>query len=197
MLPHQACGIIPEQGLNLQPLCWTQSCNLWATREVPRVPLVIHRYECIASELTFFSDSWRKCQCSDSFTSIKCTQLTPPNGEGTWYCKSFLCQFSRRRGRAETPLRLLPRLKVLTLPAKPFAFFFSWKMKLSASFPLSLHDSISPFFLGSSYMAHIRSPLSSSVILIFFLLNIFLRNAESKYKVGEGISIHLRGRMEI
>ena len=43
-------------------------------------------------------------------------------------------------------------------------------------------------------MAHIRSPLSSSVILIFFLLNIFLRNAESKYKVGEGISIHSKGQ---
>lgn len=102
----------------------------------------------------------------------------------------------RRQGRAEAPLRLLPRLKVLTLPAKPFAFFFSWKMKLSVPFPLSLQDSISSFFLGSSYTAHVRSPLSSSEILIFFLLNIFLRNAESNYKVGEGMSIRSKGQME-
>lgn len=83
------------------------------------------------------------------------------------------CVSFQKATRADIPLRLLPCLKDLTLPAKPFASFFSWKMKLSAPFPLSLHDSISPFFLGSSYMVHIRSPLSSSVTLIFFLLNFF------------------------
>ena len=183
--------MVPDWGLNLQSLCWMH-------RVITSGPpgkslgylLLYRRSECRACEPMFSSDGGRQRQGSESFTSIKCTQLTPSNGRVPGTASPSGSVFRRQR-RAETPLPQGPD------PAsQALCILFSWKMKLSVPFPLSLQDSISSFFLGSSYTVHVRSPLSSSVILIFILLNIFLRNAESNYKVGEGMSIRSKGQME-
>lgn len=57
-------------------------------------------------------------------------------------------------------------------PSPLHSFLVKQKMKLSAPFPLSRHESISPFFLGSNPVAHIGFPPRLSVTLT--LLNIFL-----------------------
>ena len=159
--------MVPDQGLNLQSLCWMHRViTSGPPGKFPGYLLLYRRRKCRASEPMFSSDGWRQRQGSESFTSIKCTQLTPSNGRAPSTASPSRVSFQKAgKGRNSTApaappqgpdpasqaLCILFQLEneaissISTLSAGLHFFFLSW-LKLYSSCKISTE------FFGDSYL---------------------------------------------
>ena len=143
------------------PVLDAQSHNLWTTREVPRVPLVIQKRR-MQSMRTYVLLWWR--EAAPGLWVFHQHQMHSAHSfkwEGTWYCKSFRVSFQKAaKGRNSTASRSWPcqpsplhsfQLEneaissISTLSAGLHFFFLSW-LKLYSSCKIPTE------FFGDSYL---------------------------------------------